>query len=57
MGRVAYDIEGAAKAVGISETTITLAIRTQTLPAYRIDNQAITLHEDLTEWVRTQERF
>lgn len=58
MGRVAYTIEDAAEAAGgIPESIIALAIRNRELPAYRINNQAITLREDLTEWVRTRERF
>ena len=57
VSKVAYNIAGAAKAAGVTETTIALAIRNDLLPAYRIDNQAITLHEDLTKWVRTHERF
>lgn len=57
MGRVAYKIEDAAKATGTEPNTVALAIRDDQLTAYRIDGQAIILHDDLTRWVQSHPRF
>lgn len=56
-GRVAYDIDAAAQATSAKPQTVTLAIRDRQLPAYRIDGQAVILHEDLTDWVKSHPRF
>ena len=51
MGRVAYDILGAAEASGVSRRAIELAIRDGALEARKCEESPIITHTALCEWV------
>ena len=53
MGAVAYTIESAAQTAAVTKQVIEDAVRSGVLPAHRIADHAVILHEDIKAWLET----